>query len=131
MDKRGRFSAYVARTFGELDSTFLEDAANAFFDGLTKLQREGGSSAEITVRFRQIPELARRMRQLRACAELTQEEVAERCGTTAGNLLRKEGGYVGFSEQDVVLLLMIYGVEDQAVVDELRQLAREGRSRRS
>ncbi|WP_326634808.1 helix-turn-helix domain-containing protein [Nonomuraea fuscirosea] len=73
--------------------------------------------------------LRRRLIELRRLARLTQEEVARDLEWHTSKLIRIEGGRTGVSRVDLDALGHLYGVSDPAVMEELRHLNREARSK--
>ncbi|MFF4529192.1 helix-turn-helix domain-containing protein [Streptomyces sp. NPDC001407] len=79
-----------------------------------------------TVRSRRLGTALRRYRE---AASLDQEFAAEKLGGSASKVSRIESGQVTAKPGDVHLLLSLYGVKDQAVVDYLVHLARNSNKR--
>ncbi|MBE1586732.1 helix-turn-helix domain-containing protein [Nonomuraea angiospora] len=73
--------------------------------------------------------LRRRLTELRRQSGLTQEEVARRLEWHTSKLIRIEGGRTGISKVDLDALGQLYGVTDPALMEELRLLNREARSK--
>lgn len=73
-------------------------------------------------------ELGAMLRALRADAELTVEEVAERLLCSPTKVSRMETGQRGASQRDVRDLCQIYGVTDPVRYEHLMSLARQGRA---
>ncbi|MEU5668095.1 helix-turn-helix domain-containing protein [Streptomyces longwoodensis] len=71
--------------------------------------------------------LRTRLRQLRMATDLTQRQVAETMEWSPSKLPRIEAGEVGISVNDLRPLLALFGVVDEATVEELLNLARGSR----
>lgn len=91
---------------------------------LSHRKRPVAEGANPTLRLR---ELGRRLRDLRIERGLTVEEVAEQLECSATKISRLETAARRANPRDVRDLCQIYGVTDQAEIDELIDLARLGR----
>jgi transcriptional regulator with XRE-family HTH domain len=69
------------------------------------------------------------LRQARDATGLTQEQVAGEMDWSLSKLIRIEAGSVSLSTNDLRALLSLYGITDEATIDELVDLARASRQR--
>ena len=90
----------------------------------TTRRRAASAGGNPTVRQR---ELGIRLRELRNAVSLTVEQVGERLLCSATKISRMETGSRRASQRDVRDLCRIYGVTDEAQVDELMTLASQAR----
>jgi transcriptional regulator with XRE-family HTH domain len=72
----------------------------------------------------------RSLRRFRDATSLSQGDVAKQLGWSLSKMQRLESGEVGVSETDLRALLVLYGVQDRAVVDRLVEEARLSRRQR-
>lgn len=93
----------------------------------SRRKRPVAEGANPTLRQR---ELGVRLRELRNRSDLTVEEVAEQLECSATKISRMETAARGANPRDVRDLCHIYGVTDQAEIDELMDLARQARQDR-
>lgn len=111
------------RTFGRLYHHFVSSAAGGG-RRLPPRKRPVVEGANPTLRQR---ELGLRLRDLRLARGLTVEEVAAQLECSATKISRLETAARRAIPRDVRDLCQIYGVTDQAEVEELMNLARQGR----
>ncbi|WP_169313873.1 helix-turn-helix domain-containing protein [Stackebrandtia nassauensis] len=79
-----------------------------------------------TVRRRR---LGTELRRLRKESNVSVDDVAEAFGVTASTIYRMELGRVGVKTRDIDLFVNVYGITDDKLAGELKQLAKQGSKR--